>query len=1043
MKKTLLFVLIAISTLANANPIGKQEAMKLAMRFLKQKQSTTSTRARSQRNQLKMVMQCPNAYYVFNNGNGQGFVITSADDRTDAVLGYAYTGKFDVNNIPVQLKDLLSLYEHEVKTAVRLRLKNLKTTPETRAGLSVKRSIRPLIETRWNQGAPYNDACPMGAFERTVTGCVATAMAQVMYYHQCPQGETLDTIPGYKSPKIGKVLDTLPKTTFDWKNMLRTYDENANREQKNAVAKLMKYCGVSTEMDYATAKQGGSGTVAVELPYALTHYFGYSKAARYADRSGYTSKTWNNMIYEELKEGRPVLYGGVTPTGGGHEFVCDGYESGDYFHINWGWSGLSDGYFRLSVLNPDQQGIGSFEGGYSLSQCAILGVKPNEGEEQLDAMTVIDLHMRGLSQMSRKSIEQGFKKLSMSYELFNYMLLPFEGKMGVGLYKDGKLMKVVHESELISYEPITPKRTFYKAILKDFGAGLKGDYQLLPMCKDKKSNTWQLCPGSEKSVCNLHITETQLNASIINPQTIDLKLVSIDMPKVIKTGRTYTAMAKIKNVGPDFTGSLSFVFGNKRSVLGLSIAPGATIEVPLSFQPDVAKPKTQYSINVWDSMQGRDIDFVGKGEVDVAEGKNVPDAKLTASVFCTNGSSKKADELYGTHMEGRFEVKNTATDDYDRDLLIAVVGEKQDVQMKQLNVIIPAGKTITLPFAFDNLIPGTRYIVTLLGYEGIYQKGKAICNGAITCKAAVMKYLSDGTSMALEPEESIDLTDAIAVDMRDLNVKKGTKLRPSNNPNCLYYLHEASIVPETLKDKNVILGDEAPKITLQTNQPIKMLRNFTAREITCQRPLVANGKDTESAWTTLSLPFVPNDMKINGQPTELHVYNFVHEQENKLYFNTTQHIEAYCPYLLEIKHIHDTTADMMLTIHGKDVEVNQHAKSVLGSDNYNFVGTIGQHQPGSAYLYNAATNRFELSQAPTVECFSAFVEPNHINNENAVKSLTVVLDDVELGIPTHTTTNAHQYVIYNLQGVKVGEGKDDIARLPKGVYVVNGKKVIK
>ena len=1029
--------------MANANPIGKQEAMKLAMRFLKQKQSTTSTRAKSQRNQLKMVMQCPNAYYVFNNGNGQGFVITSADDRTDAVLGYAYTGKFDVNNIPVQLKDLLSLYEHEIKTAVRLRLKNLKTTSGTRAGLSVKRSIHPLIETRWNQGAPYNDACPMGVFERTVTGCVATAMAQVMYYHQCPRGETLDTIPGYKSPKIGKVLDTLPKTTFDWKNMLRTYDENANREQKNAVAKLMKYCGVSTEMDYATAKQGGSGTVAVELPYALTHYFGYSKAARYADRSGYTSKTWNNMIYEELKEGRPVLYGGVTPTGGGHEFVCDGYESGDYFHINWGWSGLSDGYFRLSVLNPDQQGIGSFEGGYSLSQCAILGVKPNEGEEQLDAMTVIDLHMRGLSQMSRKSIEQGFKKLSMSYELFNYMLLPFEGKMGVGLYKDGKLMKVVHESELISYEPITPKRTFYKAILKDFGAGLKGDYQLLPMCKDKKSNTWQLCPGSEKSVCNLHITETQLNASIINPQTIDLKLVSIDMPKVIKTGRTYTAMAKIKNVGPDFTGSLSFVFGNKRSVLGLSIAPGATIEVPLSFQPDVAKPKTQYSINVWDSMQGRDIDFVGKGEVDVAEGKNVPDAKLTASVFCTNGSSKKADELYGTHMEGRFEVKNTATDDYDRDLLIAVVGEKQDVQMKQLNVIIPAGKTITLPFAFDNLIPGTRYIVTLLGYEGIYQKGKAICNGAITCKAAVMKYLSDGTSMALEPEESIDLTDAIAVDMRDLNVKKGTKLRPSNNPNCLYYLHEASIVPETLKDKNVILGDEAPKITLQTNQPIKMLRNFTAREITCQRPLVANGKDTESAWTTLSLPFVPNDMKINGQPAELHVYNFVHEQENKLYFNTTQHIEAYCPYLLEIKHIHDTTADMMLTIHGKDVEVNQHAKSVLGSDNYNFVGTIGQHQPGSAYLYNAATNRFELSQAPTVECFSAFVEPNHNNDDNAVRSLAVVLDDVELGIPTHTTTNAHQYVIYNLQGVKVGEGKDDIARLPKGVYVVNGKKVIK
>ena len=1043
MKKILLFVLIAISTLTNANPIGKQEAMKLAIQFFKKRQPTASTRAKSHCNQLRLVMQCPNAYYVFNNGNGQGFVITSADDRIDAVLGYAYTGMFDVNNIPVQLKDLLSLYEHEIKTAVRLQLKNLKTAPKTRVGLNVKRSIHPLIETRWSQGSPYNDACPMGAFERTVTGCVATAMAQVMYYHKCPQGETLDTIPGYKSPKIGKVLDMLPKTTFDWKNMLRVYGESATREQKNAVAKLMKYCGVSTEMDYATAKQGGSGTVAVELPYALTHYFGYSKTARYADRSGYTSKTWNNMIYQELKEGRPVLYGGVTPTGGGHEFVCDGYESGDYFHINWGWGGLSDGYFRLSVLNPDQQGIGSFEGGYSLGQCAILGVKPNEGEESKDAMTVIDLHLRGISKMSRKRIDQGFKSLIMSYEVFNYMLLPFEGQMGVALYKNGKMIQVVHESDVISYEPITPKRTFYKVTLKNFGAGMKGDYQLLPVCKEKTSKTWQLCPGAEKSVCNLHITETQLNASIINPQTIDLKLVSIDMPKVIKTGRTYTAMAKIKNVGPDFTGSLSFVFGNKRSILGLSIAPGATVEVPLSFQPDVANQKTQYRINVWDNMQDRDIDFVGKGEVDVVEGKNVPDAKLTASVFCTNGSLKKSNELYGTHIEGRFEVKNTATDDYDRDLLIALVGEKRDIQMKQLNVIIPAGKTIDIPFAFDNLVPGTRYIVTLLGYEGIYQKGKAICNGAITCKAAVMKYLSDGTSMALDPEADIDLTGAIAVDMYDLIVKNDTKLRPSNNTNCLYYLHESSPVPEALKDKNVILGDEAQKITLYTNQPIKILRNFTAREIKCLRPFVANGKDAGSAWTTISLPFVPAAIKINNQPAELHVYNFVHEQENKLYFNTTQQIEDYCPYLMEINNLHSIATDMLLTIYGKDVEINQQIKSVLGSDNYSFVGTIGQRQLVSAYLYNAKTNCFELSQTPTVDCFSAFVESNLNNENNGVKSLAVVLDDVGLGIPVSTVAHPSRYVIYNLQGVKVGEGKENISRLSKGVYIVNGNKVIK
>lgn len=1041
MKKILLFVLVAISTIANANPIGKNEAQKQVLQFLRSRQQANATRAKIRSNQLKMVKQCANAYYIFNNGKGQGFVIASADDRTDAILGYSDKGTFDVNNIPVQLKDLLHLYEYEIKIAARLRLNNLKTVAATRGGYNVKRSIRPLIETRWNQGAPYNDDCPMGAFERTVTGCVATAMAQVMYYHKWPQGETLDTVPGYKSPKIGKVLKTLPKTTFDWKNMLCVYDKRATKQQRAAVAKLMKYCGVSTEMDYATAKQGGSGTIAVELPYALTHYFGYSKTARYADRNRYTTKTWNNMIYDELKAGRPVLYGGVTPTGGGHEFVCDGYDMGDYFHINWGWGGLSDGYFRLSILNPDQQGIGSFEGGYTQSQCAILGVKPNEGEANKDAVNIIDMHINGVSRMSRTDVTKHFKQLRINYELFNYMLLDFKGKIGVALYQNGKMLQIVHQKDSV-YEPITPKRTFYSVKLKNFGAGWLGDYQLLPVCKAQGATDWQLCPGYEKAVCNLHITEKEFSAAIINPQTIDVKLVSIDMPKEVKTGRTYTVVAKIKNNGPDFTGALSFTFDNKRTILGLSIAPNQTVEVPFTFQPDLAGKGIAYRINVWDSMLAKDIEFVGKGTVDIVEGKNVPDAKLNAYVLCTNGSSTKADELYGTRIEGKFVVTNTDTLDYDRGLLIAIVSEKRDIQMKQLDVVIPAKKTIDLPFAFDNLQTGSKYIVTLLGYEGMYQKGKAICNGAVNCKAAVVKYRADGTSMAFEPNKAIDLHDAVAVDMAGVEIKKDTKLIPSSNANCLYYLEEGSEIPAALNGMNVIIGNEADKITLSENNEIKVLRNFTAKEMVVKRLLTGNDEIGKSAWTTISLPFAPDAIKYDEQSAKLNVYRFVHQQDNKLYFNTVQGIEAYCPYLVELKEM-TPGKQGVLSFYGKDVEVNKLTRSVLSADDYHCMGTIEQQTPKAAYVYNAKSCLFELTNMPKVTAFSAFVEANDTNNTNAQRALKVVLDDKTLGIERTENSLTHTYIIYNLYGMKIGEGSNTFARLPKGVYIVDGKKVVK
>ena len=310
------------------------------------------------------------ALYVFNVPDSQGYWVLSADDAAAPVLGYSLTGTFNVENIPPQMEWWMKEYGRQINYAREKGMSGYSS-----ATRSDRKAIVPLLSTNWDQGSPFNLQCPEIKGRHALTGCVATAMAQVMKYWNYPEtgtGRGTATVPS-SSESIDM---SFSEQKFDWDNMLDWYGTGAvyTDAQSAAVAYLMKACGFASGMNYSLSS---SGALSMHAASALINNFKYNPNIQFMDRDYFTSTEWESMVYDELAAGRPVLYSGVSPSGG-HEFVCDGYSSDGYFHFNWGWSGMSDGYFLLDALNPGNLGSGGGEGGgFNYSQDITIGIQPS------------------------------------------------------------------------------------------------------------------------------------------------------------------------------------------------------------------------------------------------------------------------------------------------------------------------------------------------------------------------------------------------------------------------------------------------------------------------------------------------------------------------------------------------------------------------------------------------------------------------------------------------------------------------------------------
>lgn len=393
MKK--LYTLAALSLLGSslaAQTISVEEAQQKAAKFLSKNNPSMFVATRGQ-SPLKLAYTSAQGdetyYHVFNYGQNGGFIIIGGDEAAQEVLGYSENGSFDINSIPSNLKAWLNGYDQQISYAIREvkagRMTINKSKTATRA--ITKTNIEPLLNgIQWNQDDPYNSEIPTLGPGYTgnyafATGCVATAGAQVMKYYNYPE-KGYGTSDSYQIDYGVTILTfsaDYANTTYDWSNMCNKYVGGETDVQKKAVGTLMYHIGVACGMSYGQIGNGGSSASSEKLATAMVKKFGYDKSMSYEYRTSYNDNDWEDLIYNELSNNRPVIYSGRTPNDEGHAFICEGYKDG-VFYINWGWGGSSDGYYSLNgTLNPPAMGIGGGSAGFTLEHAAIIGIKPDEG----------------------------------------------------------------------------------------------------------------------------------------------------------------------------------------------------------------------------------------------------------------------------------------------------------------------------------------------------------------------------------------------------------------------------------------------------------------------------------------------------------------------------------------------------------------------------------------------------------------------------------------------------------------------------------------
>ena len=402
------------------------------------------------------VDQTTPAVYVFNSTD-EGFVLVSAEDEARAVLGYSDNGRFDANNIPENMQFWLQMYADELRREGAVsdrsekgdeKKKAIRREAMRRLGDEAEEESYPTInpilgETVWGQGKPFNNKCPEINGERTATGCVATALSQIMYVHKYPTKGTGSYSYTTETKKL-KVSADFGNTTYDWANMIPDYTGSYTTTQADAVATLMYHVGVAAEMDYTVE---GSGAVSSIALAALTEYFGYDKAINVLPKDFMTEDGLLQAIATDLQAGRPVYFSGVTVAQEGHAFVCDGMKSDGYLHINWGWNGMANGYFAISALAPEVQGTGGSASNLAFTESVgvYTNIRPDAGGKAMPLVTV--------DKLTRTSKETINKTEKVSFDLDRFTstgIATAEGTITYFIYNSNK--ELVEEVEIGTFE---------------------------------------------------------------------------------------------------------------------------------------------------------------------------------------------------------------------------------------------------------------------------------------------------------------------------------------------------------------------------------------------------------------------------------------------------------------------------------------------------------------------------------------------------------------------------------------------------------------
>ncbi len=518
-----------------AEPITFVQAREIAQRFFKKKNLSFNNNIVNVQTKCKSKGLAANSpYYIFNAE--KGYVIVSGNDNTPNILGYSVEGNFKSDSIPESLQALLDLYESQINYIEKYNIVLANNNS------SIREPIMPLLTCKWGQTEPYNQKCPTYKGVHCVTGCLATALSQVMYYYKWPK-KTNQEIPGYSLSINGTntYIPSIPSgTTFDWDNMLPSYDiVNADSISIDAVATLMAIVGTALKMNYNTGTSSALFKYYDEIP---KKYFGYHENQKLIYRSDV--ENWEETIYNELAAKRPVVYGGRSDNEG-HAFVIDGYDGDQLFHIDWGY-GWSEGYYLLDILNSyDYSGVDAdYSGdGYSKSQCAIINLVPS-GWSANTEYTKNDNE-----KIESKGIKiSGSLKSGQTQEIYVDLV-----NKGAGFYGSLQLYGKTVSNSIPTYletKGFTLKRRATRTAIIPWTPDKEGEYVLYVMINDRTIDSLKVTIETGSNTSNatgLQLVSIHMDGEITESKSIDPTDSQSTLVDVI--GNNQTTKIAIKNVG--------------------------------------------------------------------------------------------------------------------------------------------------------------------------------------------------------------------------------------------------------------------------------------------------------------------------------------------------------------------------------------------------------------------------------------------------------------------------------------------------------------
>ncbi len=682
MKRTLIIqTAFLMALMAQANNVTQKSALRKAQVFMPMRAQ-----------ELRLVDQAEGknpAWYAFAaEGRQKGFVIMAGDDRVSQVLGYSDEGTFDRDNMPENMKWWLKGCEQQIELLRRGKAQ----ASRTKEG---RQAVAPMVTSKWSQEAPYNLLTPEIGGVHAPTGCMPTAMAQILYYWKSKAGAS--AIEAYTTDTEKIEMEALPATTFNYDIMQDTYESNDSSAAAWEVAKLMLYCGQAFEADYELGGSGASGGTPNFIDYFHFDIHGFDLESIWESR-----EQWDEALYKEMAEGRPIFMSGVDYVVG-HGFVVDGYDPRGFYHINWGWYGKYDGFYLMDVACPgDTEDETIYGEGYSIGQIAGIGLRPESDDITYDDMA--------LSVSSIETDEESYTRESTSddFSVFvtsqvnNYYgaTLTFEHSVAV-FSLEGTLLKVGNIME----RTLRPMYGGEWGRSIDFGSGLEsGSYILKVVSRLAGQETWNEDFGCYRHYAELTIDgNTMTVTTVTNPFTKSFTINSMEVVGDAKVGREATLRFNATNTGTYYINALYIAIDGKlESAIGVPFAPGETGDFYIRYTPSTPGIK---DIQIRTSRYNTSTTF-WNGRFDVAMPS---EPNLTVESLTVKGADDEKDELADDVWCVQLDVKNEAAETYDgvfRTLLYKYNTETGYYNMQEAvlsDVVIPAGETGRVEVSFPDV----------------------------------------------------------------------------------------------------------------------------------------------------------------------------------------------------------------------------------------------------------------------------------------------------------------------------------------------------